>query len=46
MSQDDRFRMRMPDPTKRCGALFYAVTGGLTTAGVLAVLHHVHLIWS
>jgi hypothetical protein len=36
----------MPDPNKWFGAVFYAVAGGLTTATVLDVLHHVHLIWS
>jgi len=28
------------------GALFYAITGGLVVAILLAVLHHVHVIWS
>ena len=36
---------RLPDPVSRAGALFYAVTGALVATGVLALLHHVHLVW-
>lgn len=35
-----------PDPTSWKGALFYAVAGGLIASVILAVLHHIHLVWS
>lgn len=35
-----------PDPTGWKGALFYAVAGGLIASLILAVLHHIHLVWS
>lgn len=41
-------RPRLPDPTTRMGAVFYAVLGALIAAALLAVWHHVHIhiIWS
>lgn len=36
----------LPDPDKGFGALFYTVLGSLITTGVLALLHHIHLVWS
>jgi hypothetical protein len=39
-------RGRWPDPNTGAGALFYAVVAGLIVAVVLALLHHVHLVWS
>lgn len=37
---------RLPDPNKWSGALFYAVSGGVITALLLDIAHHIHLIWS
>lgn len=39
-------RRQGPDPTTGGGALFYAVLGGLICAVILAVLNHVHIVWS
>lgn len=42
----DPGRRHVPDPESGAGALFYAILGGLATTGVLALLHHIHVIWS
>ena len=36
---------RLPEPTGRVGALFYALVGGLATAAILATLHHLRIVW-
>jgi hypothetical protein len=38
-------RRYLPDPTTRCGALFYGVSGALLGGGALDLLHHIQLIW-
>jgi hypothetical protein len=44
MSQKDS--TRLPDPTGPTGAFCYAVLAGLAIAVILAVLHHVHVVWT
>ena len=39
-------KSRLPEPTRHVGAFFHTVVGGLAVAAVLAVLHHVHIIWT
>ena len=36
----------LPNPASRTGTLFHTVAGGLATAAILALLHHVHLVWT
>lgn len=44
MSQKDS--PRLPDPAGPTGAFCYAVLAGLAVAVILAVLHHVHVVWT
>jgi hypothetical protein len=37
---------RLPDPTSRGGALFYAVAGGLIVAVIAVIAHHIHIVIS
>lgn len=37
--------LRPPEPTGPAGAFCYAVLAGLTVAVILALFHHVHVMW-
>lgn len=47
MSQEvnQKDSLRPPDPTGPAGAFCYAVLAGLTVVVILALFHHVHVVW-
>ena len=39
-------KLRLPDPLKPLGALFYSAAGGAIVTASAVILPHIHLTWS
>ena len=39
-------KLRLPDPIKPLGALFYSAAGGVIVTAGAVILPHIHVTWS